>query len=129
MLVCATTVRNGRVLLVRHAGQEKVDYGHWLLPGGKADSGERPEDALRREMKEEVSLPVEIVRKLSEHTDPYTGDTLKNFLCATDASVVNVSQELSEARWFDADEIAGLEHIHPGLKRFLVEGLRAAAFE
>jgi 8-oxo-dGTP pyrophosphatase MutT (NUDIX family) len=46
----------GRVLLVRH-----VD-GPWQLPGGAVDPDESPEDAVRRECREEASLEIRPVR-------------------------------------------------------------------
>ncbi|NPA82123.1 MAG: NUDIX hydrolase [Epsilonproteobacteria bacterium] len=40
------------------------------LPGGFVDVGERVEDALKREMKEETTLDVEILRMLNVYSDP-----------------------------------------------------------
>lgn len=40
------------------------------LPGGFVDIGERVEDALKREMKEEVSLDVTILKLLGVYSDP-----------------------------------------------------------
>ena len=44
-------------------------YGY-ALPGGFVDVGERVEDALKREMNEEVQLDVEIVDLLGVYSDP-----------------------------------------------------------
>lgn len=126
MIVCATIVNEDKVLLVRHADARKPDYGEWLLPAGRVEPGESFEEALKREIMEETGLSIKIVRKLTEHVDPYTGEKLVNFLCVPLTSDVEISSELSEAEWFSLGEIAGLENIHTGLKKFLTEGLRTA---
>jgi len=121
-------VKDKRVLLVRHAGVEKPDYGDWLLPAGSVEHGEDLETALKREMREETGLRIKVVRKLAEHIDPYTKDKLINFLCIPLTSRIETSSELKETKWFDADEVQRTENIHPGLKQFLIDGLRADSF-
>lgn len=129
LIVCATTVNNNKVLLVRHASVENPDYGDWLLPAGRVEPGEGLERALKREMMEETGLRIRVVRKLVEHIDPYTGERLFNFLCIPLTSGVEISSELMEARWFDLNEIHRLENIHPGLKKFLIDGFKAGSFK
>jgi len=112
-------VRDERILLVRHSCEQKPDYGDWLLPAGNVEAGQSLEEALKREVKEELSLGIRILRKLTEHVDPYTGDRLADFLCTSETSKI----ELSEARWFTADEIRELANIHPSLKEGLLRRL------
>lgn len=45
----------GKVLLIQ---QKKNSNGYWLLPGGGIEFGESAEDALKRELKEELDLEV-----------------------------------------------------------------------
>lgn len=82
MIICATIVKGERVLLMRHASRQKPTYGDWLLPAGRVEQGESLEEALKRELMEETSLKVRIVRRLAEHIDRYTGDKIINFLCS-----------------------------------------------
>ena len=44
--------------------------GQWEFPGGKTEGGESPQAALAREIREELALTVQVVRRL----DPPTGD-------------------------------------------------------
>jgi mutator protein MutT len=52
----AALIRRGnRILLVRR-GEGGDLGGCWELPGGKTDPGERPEEALKRELREELGV-------------------------------------------------------------------------
>ncbi|MEM7740966.1 MAG: (deoxy)nucleoside triphosphate pyrophosphohydrolase [Pseudomonadota bacterium] len=55
---CALIDRDGRVLLSQRP-EGKTHAGLWEFPGGKVEEGERPEDALIRELKEELGVDTE----------------------------------------------------------------------
>jgi 8-oxo-dGTP diphosphatase len=54
---CALIDADGRVLIARRP-EGKTLAGLWEFPGGKIDAGERPEAALIRELREELSIEV-----------------------------------------------------------------------
>lgn len=54
---CALIDVDGRVLLQRRP-EGKALAGLWEFPGGKVEAGERPEEALIREMSEELGITI-----------------------------------------------------------------------
>jgi 8-oxo-dGTP diphosphatase len=58
VVACALIDGEGRILLARRPEGKKM-AGLWEFPGGKIDSGETPEAALIRELKEELGIGVE----------------------------------------------------------------------
>jgi ADP-ribose pyrophosphatase YjhB (NUDIX family) len=59
----------GRLLIIERAEEPK--QGTWDLPGGFADPGETAEEALRREVEEELGLRVVSTRYLCSHPNTY----------------------------------------------------------
>ncbi len=58
----AAIVRDGRLLLVKRCKPPEADC--WNLPGGKVDFLERVEDAVRREILEEIGVAITLDRLL-----------------------------------------------------------------
>ena len=57
VIACALVDPDGRVLMAqRPAGKNLA--GLWEFPGGKMEAGERPEDTLIRELREELGIEV-----------------------------------------------------------------------
>ena len=54
---CALVDADGRVLIAQRP-PGKVMAGLWEFPGGKVEDGERPEETLIRELKEELAIDV-----------------------------------------------------------------------
>ncbi len=55
---CALVDADGRVLLAQRPS-DKTMAGLWEFPGGKVEAGERPEEALIRELREELGISVQ----------------------------------------------------------------------
>ncbi|WP_200762474.1 NUDIX domain-containing protein [Nitrosophilus alvini] len=78
------------------------------LPGGFVDVGERVEDALKREMKEETSLEVEIIKLLGVYSDPRRDPRFHTascvFVCRATGEPVGMD-DAKEAKIYALEEI------------------------
>ena len=55
--VAGVLVEDGKLLLIAHKKKKNI---YWLLPGGGVDYGESLCDALKRELREELSIEAEV---------------------------------------------------------------------
>lgn len=63
------------ILFVKRAKTEDFMPGQWELPGGSSDFGEAPQDALKREIKEECGIDIKVLNPLTVKT--YFMETLR----------------------------------------------------
>lgn len=58
-------VKGQKILLIHHVFSNPAMFGKWTFPGGRLDPHETdPVTALRREMREELSVDIEVLGKL-----------------------------------------------------------------
>jgi ADP-ribose pyrophosphatase YjhB (NUDIX family) len=68
----AIIFKDDKVLLVKRAIEPR--RGFWDLPGGFLEKDEHPEEALRRELKEELCVEIEVLELLGIYMDQYGYD-------------------------------------------------------
>src|SRR5690242_3087179 len=71
-VVAGIMVRDGRILICRR----RADQAHplkWEFPGGKVEAGESPENALRRELQEELGIEADSPSEITRYTFAYPG--------------------------------------------------------
>lgn len=59
LVTAAVVIRDGKVLITRRP-EGKRHPGLWEFPGGKVDPGESPEEALCREIREELDAAIQV---------------------------------------------------------------------
>jgi ADP-ribose pyrophosphatase YjhB (NUDIX family) len=98
-----------RVLLVQRAVNPAK--GQWTLPGGYMDAGELPDDALKRELMEEVSLPIRPLQLLEIFPMVVGSGRSNGIVLAYHAQPAEAGQidlacqdDACDARWFWPDE-------------------------
>ena len=80
LVVAAALCRNGKILISQRP-QEKPGAGFWEFPGGKVEPGEELEDALRRELEEELGVIAGEAQPVCSASDTRANILLRLFLC------------------------------------------------
>ena len=108
-------VRADRVLLVQHNNRLPENIGKWGLPGGHIEPADAsPEEALRREMREEFAIGLGPLTLLGDW--PYKGRVHRVFAAVPDAAIVSWDPaEILAIRWRRAAEAAALP-LHTGFE-------------
>jgi len=101
--------RDGCVLVAQR-DHDTVLGGLWEFPGGKLLPGEDPRDAVRREVREEMDVEVEVLEELLalEHEYPYGRVRLRCFHCRLVAGEPRPIASL-RVQWTPVAELAELD--------------------
>jgi 8-oxo-dGTP diphosphatase len=84
----------------------RSDLRGWELPGGHLEAGERPEDALMREVREETGVRIAIERHVGDYVRTgFLPHRAVVYLCRYVDGSLRSSLENRALRWFTPDEI------------------------
>ncbi len=129
-VIGAFVIHNGKLLLVHHSKLDK-----WLPPGGHMEPNETPDEAVKREVKEETGLDVKFMMKEEVPKDrniieqlalPFyanvhnVGDHNHSclfYLCRPNHDRVKISNESKSYRWVTSRELARSGEIPSDVKK------------
>lgn len=106
--VVAAIIRKGDEIFATQRG-----YGEWKdwweFPGGKIEPGETPENALKREIREELSAEINVDKFLCtvEYDYPKFHLTMHCYLCTLRSDTLRLNEHKA-ARWLRKDELASV---------------------
>jgi 8-oxo-dGTP diphosphatase len=122
--IVAVLRRDGRILVIRR-GPESSMSGYWAPLSGRIEPGETQQDALVREVDEEVGLRVVPLAKVWQ-CDTDDGAYVLHWWTAEvspDDELKVDPGEVAEARWVTAEEYFQLEPTFAGDREFFARVL------
>ena len=113
IVVAAVVLYKNKVLLLQRSAKEKIYPGLWELPSGKRENLESSIEAVKREVREETGLNIEIIGPLNifeylmEKDDLIKDTTQINFLAKIKGKYkVKISKEHDNFAWVDKKELS-----------------------
>jgi 8-oxo-dGTP diphosphatase len=97
---------HGRDILLVERAKEPLK-GYWSLPGGVVEAGEKLEDAIRREVREETALEIELLATFEiferiipdPEGRPEYHYVLIDYLCRVAGGHLAAASDVSQAAW------------------------------
>ena len=103
-VVAAIIRKDDKIFATQRGYGEWKDW--WEFPGGKLEAGETPEEALKREIHEELSAEISVDEFLCtvEYDYPQFHLTMHCYLCSIESGQLSLLEH-EDARWLTTNEL------------------------
>ena len=109
--VVAAIIKNGEgKILITQRNLKKSQGGLWEFPGGKIEKGETREKAIIREIKEELTIEINVESYLGEKVFEYPEKSINLIAlnCRVKSGNIYLTEH-EEARWVEKEELNSFE--------------------
>ncbi len=106
--VCAAVLlQQGKILITQRPAEKQLG-GYWEFPGGKIEADETPQQALLRELKEELDIAVNVGAQLTEVIHHYEWGTvqIKVYLCRWRNGTIR-HLDVADHCWVTPEQLSG----------------------
>ncbi len=121
--------KNGEILLQKRSANKARNPNKWAKTGGHVDSHEKVEDAIVREIKEEIGIDIPkeqaVVDSIYKSTDPINKFFGYNFIFVIDAKIEDFKlqkEEVSEVKYVTIEELEKIKKDNDPNYNFTVWG-------
>ena len=120
-VVAAIIIKDGSLFATQRGYGEWKDW--WEFPGGKIEQGETPEEALKREIREELTTEICLEEFLCtvEYDYPKFHLTMHCYICSLLTEALHLNEH-EAARWLKNDELDSVKWLPADVK--IVERLK-----
>ena len=114
-VVAAIIQKDGRFFATQRGYGDWKDW--WEFPGGKMEAGETPEEALKREINEELSTEISVDEFLCtvEYDYPAFHLTMHCYLCSLLTEALHLNEH-EAAKWLGKDELDSVKWLPADLE-------------
>ena len=114
-VVAAIICKGDKIFATQRGYGDFKDW--WEFPGGKMEAGETPEEALMREIREELSTDISVDEFLCtvEHDYPNFHLTMHSYLCSLMTEALHLNEH-EAAKWLAKDELSSVKWLPADVK-------------